>query len=71
MTSLQTTERRYDKQLRTENAEGESIYVYKASDEKDESQFVVGKILELKEEENLKLDQFAILIPNECSITCH
>lgn len=52
---------RYDKQLRTENPEGDPIYVYKASDEKDESQFVVGKILELQKEENLKLDQFAIL----------
>ncbi|BAQ08802.1 ATP-dependent DNA helicase [Bacillus sp. OxB-1] len=52
---------RYDKKLRTENEEGEPIYIYKASDEKDESQFVVGKILELKEQENLKLDQFAIL----------
>ena len=52
---------RYDKKLRTDNEEGESIYVYKANDEKDESQFVVGKILELQKEENLKLDQFAIL----------
>src|SRR4029078_10848447 len=33
--------RRYDKKLRTENDEGEAIYVYKANDEKDESQFVV------------------------------
>ncbi|MFJ7936530.1 DNA helicase PcrA [Sporosarcina sp. NPDC096371] len=52
---------RYDKKLRTDNEEGEAISVYKASDEKDESQFVVGKILELKEQENLKLDEFAIL----------
>ncbi|MCG7337407.1 DNA helicase PcrA [Sporosarcina sp. ACRSM] len=52
---------RYDKKLRTDNEEGEPIRVYKASDEKDESQFVVGKIIELKEQENLKLDQFAIL----------
>lgn len=52
---------RYDKKLHTDNAEGDSIYVYKANDEKDESQFVVGKILELRKEENLKLDQFAIL----------
>ena len=52
---------RYDKKLHTDNAEGDSIYVYKASDEKDESQFVVGKILELRKEENLKLDQFAVL----------
>ena len=52
---------RYDKKLRTDNEEGESISVYKASDEKDESQFVVGKILELREQENLKLDEFAVL----------
>ena len=52
---------RYDKKLRTDNDEGDSINVYKARDEKDESQFVVGKIIELKEQENLKLDQFAIL----------
>ena len=52
---------RYDKKLRTDNDEGDSIYVYKASDEKDESQFVVGKIIELKEQEKLKLDQFAVL----------
>ncbi|MCZ2260188.1 DNA helicase PcrA [Sporosarcina sp. G11-34] len=52
---------RYDKKLRTDNQEGEAIYVYKANDEKDESQFVVGKILELQKEEQLKLDQFAIL----------
>ncbi|KXH86769.1 DNA helicase PcrA [Sporosarcina sp. HYO08] len=58
---IQNNESRYDKKLRTENEEGDAIYVYRASDEKDESQFVVGKIIELKEQENLKLDQFAIL----------
>jgi len=52
---------RYDKKLHTDNDEGDSIYIYKAKDEKDESQFVVGKILELQKEEQLKLDQFAIL----------
>lgn len=52
---------RYDKKLRTDNEEGEAIVVYEASDEKDESQFVVGKILELRQEDNLQLDQFAIL----------
>ena len=52
---------RYDKKLRTDNDEGESIYVYKARDEKDESQFVVGKVIELREQEKLKLDQFAVL----------
>ncbi|WP_203248535.1 DNA helicase PcrA [Sporosarcina beigongshangi] len=58
---IMNNQSRYDKKLRTDNEEGESISVYKASDEKDESQFVVGKILELKEQENLKLDEFAIL----------
>ena len=52
---------RYDKKLRTENPEGELISVFKARDEKDESQFVVQQIIELKEELGLKLDQFAIL----------
>ncbi len=52
---------RYDKKLHTDNDEGDLINIYKANDEKDESQFVVGKILELQKEENLKLDQFAVL----------
>lgn len=52
---------RYDKRLHTDNDEGDPIYVYKASDEKAESQFVVGKILELQQEEGLSLHQFAIL----------
>lgn len=52
---------RYDKKLRTDNPEGELISVYKARDEKDESQFVVQQIIELKEELGLTLDQFAIL----------
>ena len=58
---IMNNQSRYDKKLRTDNEEGESISVYKASDEKDESQFVVGKILELREQENLKLDEFAVL----------
>lgn len=52
---------RYDKKLHTENDEGEAIKIYSARDEKDESQFVVGKIIELQKEEGLKLDEFAIL----------
>src|SRR5699024_11730389 len=46
---------------RTDNPEGELISIYKARDEKDESQFVVQQIIELKEEMGLTLDQFAIL----------
>ena len=58
---IQNNRSRYDKKLRTDNAEGDSITIYKASDEKDESQFIVQQIIELKESENLSLDQFAIL----------
>lgn len=52
---------RYDKELRTDNVDGDPIHVYSASDEKAESQFVVGKIIELQKEEGLRLDQFAVL----------
>ncbi|MBB4825537.1 DNA helicase-2/ATP-dependent DNA helicase PcrA [Sporosarcina luteola] len=58
---IQNNRSRYDKTLRTENDEGDSIFIYKANDEKDEAQFVVRTIIELKEKENLSLDKFAIL----------
>ena len=58
---IQNNRSRYDKKLRTENADGNAITVYKATDEKDESQFIVQQIIELKEREHLSLDQFAIL----------
>ncbi|WOV86691.1 DNA helicase PcrA [Sporosarcina oncorhynchi] len=58
---IKNNESRYDKELRTDNDEGTAITVYKASDEKDESQFIVQKIIELKEEHGLSLDQFAVL----------
>lgn len=58
---IKNNESRYDKKLRTDNDEGSAITVYKASDEKDESQFIVQKIIELKEEQGLSLDQFAVL----------
>lgn len=58
---IMNNQSRYDKNLRTENGEGDPIYIYKANDEKAEAQFVVEKILELQKAENLSLDQFAIL----------
>lgn len=58
---IQNNRSRYDKTLRTENEEGDSIYIYKANDEKAEAQFVVQTIIDLKEKENLSLDKFAIL----------
>lgn len=58
---IKNNESRYDKRLRTDNEDGEAITIYKASDEKDESQFVVRKIIELQQEEGYTLDQFAVL----------
>lgn len=58
---IQNNQSRYDKKLRTDNVNGEAIMVYKASDEKDESQFIVQKIIELKEQDNLSLNEFAVL----------
>lgn len=52
---------RYDKKLRTDNDEGELITSYQASDEKDESQFVVKTIIELQQNEGYSLNDFAIL----------
>ncbi|WP_040285976.1 DNA helicase PcrA [Sporosarcina koreensis] len=58
---IQNNASRYDKRLRTENDEGDAITVYKASDEKDEAQFVVSRIIEHQQEDGLALDQFAVL----------
>lgn len=58
---IMNNESRYDKRLRTDNPQGDPIYVYKASNEKDEAQFVVEQILHLQKEEGLSLDQFAVL----------
>lgn len=58
---IQNNSSRYDKRLRTDNAEGDPIYIYHANDEKDESQFVVETILRLQQEENLTFADFAVL----------
>ncbi|MCM3317520.1 DNA helicase PcrA [Rummeliibacillus stabekisii] len=52
---------RYPKKLRTENEDGEKIYLYRSYDEKQEAQFVVKTIQELMETENRSADDFAIL----------
>ncbi len=52
---------RYPKELRTDNGPGESINVYKAYDEQQESQFVVKTIQELMQKDNRSLDDFAVL----------
>lgn len=52
---------RYPKELRTDNADGEKIAIYKAYNEQEEAQFVVQTIQHLIDEENRTLDDFAIL----------
>ncbi|HLG26236.1 MAG TPA: UvrD-helicase domain-containing protein, partial [Paenisporosarcina sp.] len=49
---------RYPKELRTDNGSGAAINVYKAYDEKQESQFVVKTIQELMQEDNRTYDDF-------------
>jgi DNA helicase II / ATP-dependent DNA helicase PcrA len=52
---------RKPKKLWTENAEGEKIQFYLASNEKDEAIYVVNKIESLRKEENLQYRDIAIL----------
>ena len=52
---------RKSKALRTEQELGEKIKVYRAFDDKSEGDFVSKTILELKEKENRKNEDFAIL----------
>lgn len=58
---IQNNRSRYDKKLRTDNDEGDPIYIYKAANEREESQFVVQQIRKLQEQDGFRLDQFAIL----------
>ncbi|PKG25143.1 DNA helicase PcrA [Niallia nealsonii] len=52
---------RKDKNLWTENEEGNKIYYYRADSEQGEAQFVIGKIQELRRETSLSLSEIAIL----------
>lgn len=52
---------RYPKKLRTDNAEGDRITIYKAYNEQEEAQFVVQTIQQLVKKENRLFDDFAIL----------
>lgn len=51
---------RYDKELHTENPQGTNLALYRARDEKEESQFIVEKIMDLKKQ-GRSLDEIAIL----------
>ncbi|HWJ76792.1 MAG TPA: DNA helicase PcrA [Niallia sp.] len=52
---------RKEKNLWTENDEGNKIYYYRADSEKGEAQFVIGKIQELRRNNDLNLSDIAIL----------
>ena len=52
---------RKDKNLWTENEDGNKIYYYRADSEQGEVQFVIGKIQELRRESSLNLSDIAIL----------
>ena len=52
---------RKDKNLWTENSEGNKIVYFRGDNEQGEAQFVVGKMKELVKQENRKLSDMAIL----------
>lgn len=52
---------RKEKNLWTENEDGNKIYYYRADSEQGEAQFVIGKIQELRRETSLNLSDIAIL----------
>ena len=58
---MQIIRDRKDKNLWTENPEGNKIVYYRADSEQGEAQFVVGKMKELIKQENRKLSDMAIL----------
>jgi len=58
---IQNNTTRYPKELRTENAEGEKIVLYKAYNEQEEAQFVIQTIQQLMKKDNRSFDDFAIL----------
>ena len=58
---IQNNRGRIDKRLRTDNSEGDPIYVYKARTEREEAQFIVEKMIELKKEHGYQPSDFAVL----------
>lgn len=52
---------RYPKVLRTDNSEGEKVQLYRAYNEQEEAQFVVGKIQQLMQDDGLHYKDFAVL----------
>ena len=52
---------KYDKKLWTENDEGELPFIYTGKDEYDEASFIITKIEEIKNNDNFKYSDFAVL----------
>ncbi len=57
---IKNNEGRKEKELWTENEQGEKINFYNANDEMDEADYVVKKIFNLIQEENIKLRDIAV-----------
>ncbi|USS85605.1 DNA helicase PcrA [Fructilactobacillus myrtifloralis] len=58
---IQNNEERKDKNLWTENQQGEKITYYRAQSERDETQYVVAKIKEEMQKHHYKYNDFAVL----------
>ncbi|MDR0921508.1 MAG: DNA helicase PcrA [Lactobacillales bacterium] len=58
---IQNNRNRRDKKLWTENADGEKIVYYRADNERDETQFIVGQIQKQVREKNRSYNDFAVL----------
>ncbi|MEN3242139.1 DNA helicase PcrA [Fructilactobacillus sanfranciscensis] len=58
---IQNNDERKDKNLWTENAQGEKITYYRAQSERDEAQYIVAKIKEEIEKGHYSYDDFAVL----------
>lgn len=58
---IQNNDERKDKNLWTENAQGEKITYYRAQSERDEAQYIVAKIKEEIEKGHYGYDDFAVL----------
>ncbi|NDR60195.1 DNA helicase PcrA [Fructilactobacillus sanfranciscensis] len=58
---IQNNDERKDKNLWTENAQGEKITYYRAQSERDEAQYIVAKIKEEIEKGHCSYDDFAVL----------
>ena len=62
---------RKDKNLWTENPEGNKIVYFRGDSEQGEAQFVVGKMKELMQTRKSKIIRYGYSLSNKCPITCN